>query len=361
MTTSKKSSGVLWSSSSSSQQAPTTRPLLLRAPVFTTRFEATATITSNKNNPHHFKCIIQLHDGTLLVGFENGTIRRWTEDGKQLLGDYKGLDRLLPVRCLVQIDRRSFLGGCGLMDIKLWSLEIDAKIESSKARFMLHSRVSCLTRLRNKRNKEDGYDFASSSCDESVIRVWSLQKVFCVKTLTSHSSQILAMCELQNGFLASASKDQTIKIWNIKISTTAVQSFNATTSYWSNSANLFQFSSGRLISLFDRDLSGCHVWAHDSSSDTYCYATTIGSNLEGRMITKVTGSTFVLLHEKGLRVYHENGDCLWIARIEPPVYHNPSFSTCIVSLRNGTIAVGRMDGGLDVYKVQGTRCGSAVI
>jgi len=108
--------------------------------------------------------------------------------------------------------------------------------------------------------------------------------------------------------------------------------------------------------MFVNDQSGgCKVWVNDSSCNAYIHAATIGSNLKPWMMTKVTGSTFALLHAKGLRVYHENGDCLWIARIEPPEYHYPSFYTCIASLRNGMIAVGREDGGMDFLKVQGNR------
>jgi len=233
----------------------------------------------------------------------------------------------------------------------LWSLENKIN-NSSKATFLPYGGVSCLTRLW--RNRKYGYDFASGSRDDSVIRLWSLQKTRCVRTLVGHTKEVLAICELQNGFLASASQDETIKIWNIKISSEAVQTIKAAKCFWTESAWLFQFSSGKLISLFINDQSGCKVWAYNSSSNTFGHSASIGSNLGARKITKVTGSTFALLHSAGFRIYHENGDCLWIAP-KLPDYQYPSYYCCLASLRNGMIAVGRDDGGLEVFRVQGNR------
>jgi WD40 repeat protein len=59
---------------------------------------------------------------------------------------------------------------------------------------------------------KNGY-LASSSQDQT-IKIWNANNGSLIRTLTGHTDRISSLSVLENGFLASASQDLTIKIWD---------------------------------------------------------------------------------------------------------------------------------------------------
>ena len=89
--------------------------------------------------------------------------------------------------------------------IKVWDPQTGQLLKEFKGHT---DPVYCLAQLTN------GW-IASGSKDET-IRLWNAQsKRKCLmRTLTGHQAPILSLKALQNGNLASCSCDDTIKIWN---------------------------------------------------------------------------------------------------------------------------------------------------
>lgn len=87
-------------------------------------------------------------------------------------------------------------------EIKLYncSFKVIKTIEAHK------SIVYSLLSLKNR-------DFASAS-DDNTIKIWSPVGVL-QATLNSHTGSVLKLVELKNGDIASSSEDGTIKIWTI--------------------------------------------------------------------------------------------------------------------------------------------------
>jgi WD40 repeat protein len=56
------------------------------------------------------------------------------------------------------------------------------------------------------------YPSASGSFQE--IKIWDISSGSLKRTLTGHSGSIFSLAVLQNGDLASGSRDKTIKIWD---------------------------------------------------------------------------------------------------------------------------------------------------
>ena len=50
---------------------------------------------------------------------------------------------------------------------------------------------------------------------DKTIKIWDTDTGSLIKTLTGHTDRVFSLAVLPNGFLASGSHDNTIKIWNI--------------------------------------------------------------------------------------------------------------------------------------------------
>ena len=54
----------------------------------------------------------------------------------------------------------------------------------------------------------------ASASNDNTIRIWDYSKGITLKTLTGHTSGVYALVVLPDGSLASGSNDNTIRIWN---------------------------------------------------------------------------------------------------------------------------------------------------
>jgi WD40 repeat protein len=64
---------------------------------------------------------------------------------------------------------------------------------------------NCLIELKN------GY-LASGSLDET-IKIWNTETGDCIKTFSGHSDSVNCLISLKNGYFASGSSDNTINLW----------------------------------------------------------------------------------------------------------------------------------------------------
>ena len=88
--------------------------------------------------------------------------------------------------------------------IKIWDFE-DASVAYELQGHL--GAIYCMVLLSNKKW------LASGSADETII-IWDLETREIVRVLRGHGNVIFSLAALNDGNLASASKDNTIKIWN---------------------------------------------------------------------------------------------------------------------------------------------------
>jgi len=62
--------------------------------------------------------------------------------------------------------------------------------------------------------KERGYLACAS--DDKTIRLWNVKEGKLINTLQGHTGPVVALAYIKNGYLASGSCDKTIKLWNLK-------------------------------------------------------------------------------------------------------------------------------------------------
>ena len=54
----------------------------------------------------------------------------------------------------------------------------------------------------------------ASGSGDRTIKIWNTDNGNLIRTLTGHTSYVLSLAVLKNGYLASGSDDTTIRIWN---------------------------------------------------------------------------------------------------------------------------------------------------
>jgi len=60
-------------------------------------------------------------------------------------------------------------------------------------------------------------DHLTSSCFDKTINIWNYRTGFVLKTLQGHSGNIYCLAHFSNEYLASASTDQSLKIWHLTV------------------------------------------------------------------------------------------------------------------------------------------------
>ena len=60
-------------------------------------------------------------------------------------------------------------------------------------------------------------DYIASASFDNTIKIWNLNEYRCVQTLESHLDKVIYLLYHSNGFLISCSNDKTIKIWQHKL------------------------------------------------------------------------------------------------------------------------------------------------
>ena len=107
----------------------------------------------------------------------------------------------------------------------------------------LKKSIFCQSNIKALAEMPNGY-LASGMSDNS-IKIWNITDGFLKKTLVGHNATVNLLLVLKNGFLASSSDDNTIKIWNGKDGSLK-KTFSGHTS---SINNLLQINEGALASV----------------------------------------------------------------------------------------------------------------
>ncbi len=69
-------------------------------------------------------------------------------------------------------------------------------------------------------NHPQPYTYIATGSRDKTIKIWQISSIYtfkCIQTLTGHSHVVNSLCALENGCIASASSDKTIKIWDWRL------------------------------------------------------------------------------------------------------------------------------------------------
>ena len=154
----------------------------------------------NVDNRTQILCLIKLNDRRLCTRNLDSTIKIWDWKNNKCDKTF-GIDNDVP-KCLCQLKNGDILSGCDNIIIA-WNREVvHYKLEG-------HSKV-----VRYICQINDNY-IASASFDKT-IKIWNIKntkKQACEQTLFGHNDFVTGIILHSSGKLISCSNDKTIKIW----------------------------------------------------------------------------------------------------------------------------------------------------
>jgi WD40 repeat protein len=126
------------------------------------------------------------------------------------------------------------------------------QLSSIKNNAIIGEHIDCITYMILLPN---GY-IASASSDKTV-KIWNFEKNILIKTLEGHTEGVSCLALLQDGKIASSAHDKTVKIWDCGNNH---KSINTLYGLIVSVRNLLVLKNGNLIS---GDVIGiCKVWDH---------------------------------------------------------------------------------------------------
>ena len=153
----------------------------------------------------HEDCIlhmINLNDGKLCSGSADTTIKIWDWENGQCISTLTGHNHW--VKCLCQLSNGYIISGSQDNIIKVW--DNDENLFDLEG----HERsVRSICQIENS-------NYIASASFDHTIKLWDLNSRSCINTLTEHKSSVINVIYHSDGYLVSCSNDQTIKVWNIK-------------------------------------------------------------------------------------------------------------------------------------------------
>eukprot|EP01102_Stenamoeba_stenopodia_P014911 TRINITY_DN5024_c0_g1_i1.p1 TRINITY_DN5024_c0_g1~~TRINITY_DN5024_c0_g1_i1.p1 ORF type:complete len:366 (+),score=48.90 TRINITY_DN5024_c0_g1_i1:18-1115(+) len=218
--------------------------------------------------------VVEFNDGTLYSCSSEGTINRWTFDGK-LLNVFRG--HKSSAMCVMDMDDNSFLSASADATMKVWNKTTSQCVETIPTTIF----VSCLLRLRNKisnntflagmfngrieeRRVEDFKTLyilkqhigiiktmcelsngnVVSGSEDCMLKEWDMTWKAVIRIFSGHWASITKVIQLKDNIIASASSDSTVRIWD-KETTKCLSILNGHTS---SVAGIVQLSDGTLLS-----------------------------------------------------------------------------------------------------------------
>lgn len=141
---------------------------------------------------------------TLASGGEDGTVKLWELQSKQLLRTLEGHDNA--VRGLVfHMDGKTLASASSDFTIKLWDADNGKLLRTLKEH---ENEVNCLAFDRQG-------DTLASGSDDHTVKVWETRTGKLLRTLEGHGSYVFSLAyDSQGDILASGSFDGEIKLWH---------------------------------------------------------------------------------------------------------------------------------------------------
>jgi WD40 repeat protein len=152
----------------------------------------------------HNDCVlsmIQLRNKNLCSGSADMTMRIWNWESGDCLSIITGNNHW--IKCLCELENGYIISGLQNNLIEIWNNK--ENINELRG----HTRS-----VRSICQIGDTNYIASASFDHT-IKIWDLDNSQCVKTLDKHTSSVINVIYHSNGYLISCSNDRTIKTWII--------------------------------------------------------------------------------------------------------------------------------------------------
>jgi WD40 repeat protein len=144
------------------------------------------------------RCIIALPNGEIASGSNDKTIRIWNNKSKCI----KSTTETSEITCLLSLPNGEIAAGCENGNITIWNYIYNCGRTTTSGHTNQVSQMILL--------EDNG--IASASWD-NTIRIWDSEGK-CIKVLKDHSGYVLSIVLLPSGYLVSGSKDKTLRIWD---------------------------------------------------------------------------------------------------------------------------------------------------
>ena len=145
-------------------------------------------------------CMIQLNDGKLCTGSADMTIKIW--DWERGLCENTLSGNTHWVKCLCQLNNGYIISGSHDNAVIIWDNNYQ-KVSDLKGH-LRSVRSICQIGKTN---------YIATASFDHTIRIWNIINNECVQTLTEHVSSVINVIYHSEGYLISSSNDKTIKIW----------------------------------------------------------------------------------------------------------------------------------------------------
>jgi len=160
-------------------------------------------------------CVIVLSNGQIVSSSKDKTVRIWDSRTTQCIATLQGHTQAVRVLTTTR-DEKTIISGGKDQTIKIWSgTSCVATLKGSKGE------VTCLTTVMIGKNER----LVSGSHDDDKLKIWSLSSPNeCLTTWTAHSFRMSCLGTLLpskhgEGRIVSGSFDEKVKVWDVTTST----------------------------------------------------------------------------------------------------------------------------------------------
>jgi WD40 repeat protein len=161
-------------------------------------------------------CIELLGKDLLASGSWDRTIRLWNVSSGREIKAITSDENDVAICLILLLDRLYGQGehllASGEKDwtVKIWSTA--AENSQQLVNRLEGHRASVLSLLNLNKTS-----YIASASQDATIIIWNWETCALVKTLTGHSTYVVDLSLLSNGYLASVSNDRTIRVWNLPV------------------------------------------------------------------------------------------------------------------------------------------------
>lgn len=172
----------------------------------------------------------------------DGTIKVWNKTGECI----KTIVNMKPVNCIELWDGK-LISGDENGEIIIWNKETGTQIKKIKAHTYP---IFCLKFFDTNR--------LLTGSSDNKIKFWNLETGVCIKEFIGHQAQVLVLEKLNDYEFLSGSDDETCRVWNIKYKNnvlTLKQNFKCVPSFVAlQNSNFLSCSTDGFVRLWDRNL-----------------------------------------------------------------------------------------------------------
>ena len=162
------------------------------------------------------RSVCYLDNNRLATASSDTTIRIWDIETGACTQTLSGHEKT--VWCLAPIDERYLSSASGDETIRLWDTQSGACIRIMSGSKMRSIRALCSI----------GGRMIASGSNDYKVRIWNIDTGVCIHVLEGHTSGVWSICQTDEGDLVTAGGDNTIRIWSPR-SWTCLQVLNEAT------------------------------------------------------------------------------------------------------------------------------------